>query len=458
VANPLSRRLLQLAGLLSLLLIAVVVNYLLHDGSDAINPIAEAAQRTAAMPGARLKFEVTYTTGDGKKSATGIGTGEYDARTGRSRAILRIPTSSRGPLEMQSISDGRTVYLRSSILDPELPRGKEWMAMEPLLGHSAGTAFGADAGTQGELHMLEAVGGGVEQVDQQSVGGQETTRYRATIDMHQVARFLKAEGEAELGRKYEEIAQKMPATIPVEVWVDGSGVVRKMRIVETLPDADTGSGVTMDMRMELSGFGAQPKVALPPRRSVLDVTPALRAELGLIGDGSLGRLSPPEGAKPLSVDEFRRRVRDVCGEVLTKAEGVLASEESLFERLREADRSLDATGATAKPLFRAYGLRIGEPTTRLERRANRKLAAVDPPVRYRSAYRRYLALDVKQEEWDLAATRTLELGIVKSPVLQRHDDAIAEKEERRKLADRLGVPSCEKTVHSPGSTAQTEVE
>ena len=52
VTNPLSRRLLQLAGLLSLLLIAVVVNYLLHDGSDAINPIAEAAKRTAAMPGA----------------------------------------------------------------------------------------------------------------------------------------------------------------------------------------------------------------------------------------------------------------------------------------------------------------------------------------------------------------------------------------------------------------------
>jgi len=457
VANPLSRRLLQLAGLLSLLLIAVVVNYLLHDGSDVVNPIAEAAQRTAAMPGARLRLEASYTTDSGKKSAIASGTGEYDARAGRSRANLIIPTRSRGELEIEAVSDGRTVYLHSSALEAELPHGKEWMAMEAVLGHDSVTALGADAGAQGEMRMLQAVDG-VEKLDRQNIGGEETTHYKATTDMSRVARVLTTEGEKELARDYEEIARKMAGPIPVEVWVDGSGLVRQVRIVETLPDAATGPGVTMDVLMELSNFGAQSRIPLPPRRRTLDVTPALRGELGLIGDRPLERLDPPASAKPLSVGEFRRRVRGVCGEVLARAEGVLAGERPLFVRLREADRSLDATGAAAKPLFRAYGLRIGERTTRLERRADRELAGVVPPVRYRSAYRRYLALDVKQEEWDLAATRTLELGIVKSPVVQRGEDALAEREERRKLADQLGVPSCEKTVHPPGTTAQTEVE
>ncbi|HEX8051251.1 MAG TPA: hypothetical protein VF504_07250, partial [Solirubrobacterales bacterium] len=57
--EPLSRRLLQAAGALSLLLILVVVNSLLNSGSASPfnpNPVAAAAERTQEAPGLRMNI------------------------------------------------------------------------------------------------------------------------------------------------------------------------------------------------------------------------------------------------------------------------------------------------------------------------------------------------------------------------------------------------------------------
>ena len=64
--EPLSRRLLQAAGALSLLLILVVFNSLLNnDGGESPfdpNPVAAAAQRTEEVPGMRMKLWMRVTT------------------------------------------------------------------------------------------------------------------------------------------------------------------------------------------------------------------------------------------------------------------------------------------------------------------------------------------------------------------------------------------------------------
>ena len=52
-------------------------------------------------------------------------------------------------------------------------------------------------------------------------------------------------------------------------------------MVEQLPIGDAGITVTADIRTELFAFGPQPKIQLPPKHTVFDLTPLLRAELGL---------------------------------------------------------------------------------------------------------------------------------------------------------------------------------
>jgi hypothetical protein len=60
--TPLGKWCLRLAGLLAVLLIAVVVNYVAHGGTEGLNPVAEAAERTANMAGAKIAIEVKYSS------------------------------------------------------------------------------------------------------------------------------------------------------------------------------------------------------------------------------------------------------------------------------------------------------------------------------------------------------------------------------------------------------------
>ncbi len=438
--DPLSRRLLWLAGLLSVLLIAVVVNYLLHGGAAALNPVAQAAERTAAMPGAHLKLQVTYSAAGGSRAIVGTGRGAFDARGDRARIELSVPVPGQATVNVESVGDARKVFLRSSAIAGELPPGKEWLGMEPLLGHDPETAFGGRA--EGTLRMLEAVAQ-VERVDREIVRDHQTTRYKTTIDLARVAGLLAEKGEAEPAREYEAFAERAPAPIPVEVWIDDRGLLRLVRMVQQLPTADGGPELTMDMRMEYFAFGAHPKVALPSRSRVLDYTPALRAELGMTDGRSLGSLRPPAGARPLSAAAFRRRATAICRGVAGEAKRLLSQADGLIERMEGMRRGV-TDPVEARPLAMAYGLRVGEPLYRLARRGTLRLAALVPPRDRVAAYRRYLTLDVEQLEGVLGQARALQVGAFNSPAI--HDTAARETaaKKRRKLVSSLGISSCEK--------------
>jgi hypothetical protein len=456
VDDPLSRRCLQLAGLLSVLLIAVFVNYLLHGGGDELNPVAEAAQRTAAMPGARLKMEITYSVEGSSRSFVATGDGVYNARTGRTDAQLTMSIPGGESMWIEALGDDRTVYTRSTALESVLPPGKLWLGMEPLLGHDPQDALGTGPGTQGTIEMLKAAGGDVESLDHQIVSGHRTTRYKATIDPSHVAAIFAEQGEATLAKEYEELAERAPDSIPVEVWVDDHGLARLIRMVQQLPTVSGGPTLTMDSRIEFSDFGIHPKVPLPPRHRVLDYTPVLRAELGLMDGAIFGPLRPPAGAEPLSPATFRRRAGAICRRANGEANARLHEEHRLTRPFKSLDRSAVEAGE-AKPLLRAMGRWIEGPIYRLGRRAILRLAALAPPRRYASDYRRYLRLDAQAAEWALAEARAYQLGAFKVPGADADRFKAQEgqrKSERKRLVATLGIPVCEKDPEGAGSAGE----
>jgi hypothetical protein len=441
VANPLSRRLLQLAGLLSLLLIAVVVNYLLHGGSDVVNPIAEAARRTAAMPGARLKFEITYSSEGTSKAITGTGDGVYDGRTGRSDAQMTMSLPDGGSVWVEALGDDRTIYTRSSTLESLLPPGKLWLGMQPLLGHDPQNALGSAPGAQGILEELKAAGGDVEEVDQQSVGGHPTTRYRTTIDPSREAELLGEGGDRTLAREYEAIAEQAPDPIQVEVWIDGHGLARLVDMVQKLP-IPGGQTLTMDTRIEFFAFGHQSKIPLPPKGKVLDYTPVLRAELGLEDGHSLGPVDAPAGAMPLSATAFRHKANAICGRAYAEARALLPPEQRLMQRIELLGPSGVEAGA-ALPLLRGVAHWIEGPIYRLWHRQFRELIALVPPAGKVASYRRFNLLEVENTEWALAQARAFQIGLTKMPNSDgqkaRH---LRQEAQVKKIAAELGIRTC----------------
>jgi hypothetical protein len=454
VANPLSRRLLQLAGLLSLLLIAVVVNYLLHDGSTVLNPIAEAAQRTAAMPGARLKMEVTYSVEGSPRTITGTGDGDYDARSGRTDAQMTLALPDGGTLWDEAVGDERTVYTRTSALESVLPPGKLWLGMEPLLGHDPQNALGTGSGAQGTLEELKAAGGDVEELDHQIVRGHRTTRYKSTIDLSRVADLMADGGDTTLAREYEVLAEQVPDSIPVEVWVDDHGLARLVRMAQQLPTVPGGPTITTDMRTEFFDFGHRSHIPLPPPGRVLDYTPVLRAELGLEDGRSLGSLDPPAGATPLSTTTFRRRANRICDRAYVAVKALVPTEQRLLRQLKGLGRSAILAGG-GRPILLDLGRWIEGPLYRLGRRETRELSSLDPPPADAARFRRYLTLNVKSLEGALAGARAFQLGLYKVPgPTDRKAEERRQKSERKALVAALGIPVCEKELRGAHSDAE----
>jgi hypothetical protein len=282
--DPLSRRLSQAVKVLVLLLVLVLVNSHLHRGEDPLdlNPVAAAAERTGDEPGARFTMSAIYTSAALPRPMTAHGSGAYNTQTGLSEATLTTDSPVAGRIEIEAIGDGATFYMRGNPISSELPGGKEWMKVEPLLGHSQEEAMlGSDAASS--LRMLSSASG-VQRVGREKVRGVPTRRFRAEVGLEEYGGLLREEGKEDLAELYERYAIAMPTPPLIEAWIDSQGIVRRNRMVMTMPTAPGKPSLRMDMRMDLYDFGAQPEIQLPDDSLVFDTTPLVEAQMDALGE------------------------------------------------------------------------------------------------------------------------------------------------------------------------------
>jgi hypothetical protein len=268
--ESLSRRLLQLAGGLSLLLILVVANYFLHSEENPLNPMAVAAERTQSEPGARFAMKATYNSAALPQAMTAHGSGAYNSETGLSKMLLKVNVPTEGPVAMEMIGTEADLYMRADKISEQLPAGKEWLKVQPFGGHTEEELAIGDADES--LQILAKVSDGVRPMGREKVRGVPTRRYRAAIDMGEIVELYRAEGKGELADKVEEEAALLSSPVTVEAWIDAKDIVRRFRMVMMLPTEPGQPAMTMDMRMDLFGFGARPEIALPDPSRVLDAT------------------------------------------------------------------------------------------------------------------------------------------------------------------------------------------
>lgn len=276
--EPLSRRLLQGAGFLSFLLIAVLANSFLQSSEEnPLNPVAAAAERTQAEPGARFAMKALYTSPALPQPMTASGHGAYSSETGRSAMTLKMDLPQVGATTMEMVGDGTTMYMRMDKFLGQLPGGKEWIEVDPFGGVSEEELMAGGGDAESSLQMLSATGG-VEEMGREKVRGVATQRYRATLDLAAVGEVLRDEGKDEMADQFDEYVAMGPSAPTVEVSIDAKEIVRRFRMVMEIPATDGDPSMTMDMRMELFDFGAEPEIELPDSSRVLDTT-ALQEQL-----------------------------------------------------------------------------------------------------------------------------------------------------------------------------------
>lgn len=281
--EPLSRNLLQLAGFLSLLLVAVVANSFLNQGSASPfnpNPVAAAAERTREVPGMRLSM-VMRSTAEGRPPVTITGSGAYNGESNLAGITYHARSSTQTPIEFDAVLGDSEWYFRYPQLTGRIPDGKEWIKLDALIKQSDNSMSAENP--EDSLRALAAAGS-VQRLGQAKVGKVRTTRYRATLTANGVLRALRAEGQDELAEQFESVVSQVVGPIRTEIFIDRHQMVRRMHTLTRV--IANGAVVTTSVHMDFFDFGAQPQIQVPDESRVFDMTPTMEEKLETLGQSS----------------------------------------------------------------------------------------------------------------------------------------------------------------------------
>jgi LppX_LprAFG lipoprotein len=235
-------------------------------------PIVQAATRTAKSSSARFSFTASMSGG----ALTGSWSGEGAFASERGRMTLDFSGLGTGAgvfasSKTEVILDGLVAYLNvPPSLAQVLPEGKAWIKIDlAKLGEAQGVDLAQlmqfnQANPNGVLGYLHGATADFETVGEEKVRGVATTHYRGTIDLRKVA----AQGSSETRKSYEQIIEISGTNrIPMEVWIDGDGLARRVKYAQPL---GSGQG-KLTLAMDLYDFGVEVNVKTPSEDQTLDL-------------------------------------------------------------------------------------------------------------------------------------------------------------------------------------------
>ena len=265
--------------------------------ATALDPVAQAAEATSKAGGAHMALAIQFTSAGLATPFTLSGGGFFNYRTQEGTLTLEasgLPASASavlppGRLRIEELFKSETVYMSSPLLDGHLPGGAHWLKLDVgRFAQAAGLDLRQLAGGKSNpaqfLQYLRAISGAPQALGSELVRGVQTTHYHATVDLSKVASALSASQSSQLRSALAKlIAQAGTSRVPVDVWVDGRGLVRRLALAMTL--ATGARQAQFGMTLELFDFGPTPAVAPPPASEVFDATQAALGSLGALGAG-----------------------------------------------------------------------------------------------------------------------------------------------------------------------------
>jgi hypothetical protein len=259
--------------------VALLIGLLVGGGGGRLDPVAKAADSTTAAGSAQI--DVSGSIGVQGRVVPLSGKGFLDARNRRGRLAISMVIPGVGQTDFEEIMDGLTFYVKlPGELGKGLRGGKRWIKLDlAAAARAQGIDFdkllranpGGAANPGDMLRYLKAVGDS-RVVGHETIRGTPTTHYRATVDIDKaVDRIGDRQTEQSLKRLYDSMGV---TSVPIEVWIDRSGLVRREAINFTATVGNAG-GFSMSMTTDFLRFGVPVKVGAPPADQVYDISALL---------------------------------------------------------------------------------------------------------------------------------------------------------------------------------------
>jgi hypothetical protein len=227
--------------------------------------IARAASKTAHTGSLEADFTIA---GQGLE---GRGSGVFDSKKRSGQLSMKVTANGR-ETPVDTIVTGDVFYMRSPVFARAVGRDKQWVKLDlgtitQQRGVDLSGLLDASPTPTNALAYLE---GSVEvkKVGAESVGGVSSTHYQVTADLRRAVE--RASGGARRSLQ-QVIAQTGLRKLPLDVWVDGSGYIRRVKY-----DEHSGRRQAAHVSIELHDFGASVSIKPPPSDSVVDLLQRLQ--------------------------------------------------------------------------------------------------------------------------------------------------------------------------------------
>ena len=268
-------------------LAAILVGVWALRSEDALelDPVASAATKTTDAGSARMAFALKMNGGGRTVQIAGRGAFDFEASRGTVTmdASKLLPAAADGRFELRLL--GPMIYMRMpATLWPMAgaTAGKSWIGIDVRkslkaagLGSLDPTSLQQDPAQT--LRLLRASSTSVEEQGTATVRGVQTTRYTAKLDL---SKAIEATGD-ELGLSEQELEQLRQAaermatqaglrTIPVQIFVDDDGLLRRLRM--SMRSTIASQPFALTQTTDFFDFGVAVNVQAPPASQVLDLS------------------------------------------------------------------------------------------------------------------------------------------------------------------------------------------
>jgi hypothetical protein len=279
----------RLLALLPLLAAALVLSGCGSKDALTLDPVAEAASKTTNAGSSRVSFESTMWLLGKEVSFNAEGLYDYERSRGSltmDMSALMPGMSGLGAFELRQLDS--TLYMRMpAVAGAYVPQGKQWLSFDlDAAVDKAGLGGLNPANLQQDpsqfLTLLRASSIDVQEAGDDTVRGVDVTRYTARLDLRRSVDAsldqleLSDEQEAALRRAAEQLADQVGTkTIPVEVFVDADGRLRRLNM--DLSMTVQGQRLALQQTVDYYDFGVEVDVDAPPAEQVYDLTNRLRS-------------------------------------------------------------------------------------------------------------------------------------------------------------------------------------
>lgn len=248
-------------------------------GGETADPglIADAAAQTVSAGSAKVATIVRVVhPGSGQDRLRGSGAFDFEEGVGTMTIRLVEGDDSAGT-EATAIFAGPAAYVQ--VPEGTLPAGKRWVRIDSQsLADVAAAELGplvqgGQADPAVYLAWLSALGPGVTKIAEEEVRGVRTSRYRAAVDLDLLEGQAPPGREAEWSGYVQTLRDRLGIPfVPVEVWVDDDGLIRRLYHEYGFGGEETTSTVTT----ELFDFGVAVQAEAPPPGQVADIGDFIR--------------------------------------------------------------------------------------------------------------------------------------------------------------------------------------